>query len=192
MSPEEICNLALIAVGSGNTITDLNQATKEARICKARYAHTRDAILRAHPWNFAIKRATLASDATAPDWEYTARYALPSDCLRLIRTYDDTQGAAPDYRVEGKYIVNDDGTSDSLQIEYVAQITDTAQFTPEFVDVLAARLAAEICINLTENKGATESLWNIYQEKLREARNTDAQEGVPRGFDAVEWITARL
>lgn len=160
--------------------------------CKARYAITRDAVLRAHPWNFAVKRATLASDATAPEWEYTARFALPSDCLRLLRTYEDTQYDQADYRVEGRYIVNAYGSADTLYIEYVAQITDTAQFTPEFIDVLSARLAAEVSINLTQNKTATESLWSIYQEKLQAARNTDAQEGSPRGFEATEWLQARL
>ncbi len=55
---EEIVNLALVQIGA-DRITSLTQETKNAREANAIYDLVRDATLRAHPWNFAIKRVAL-------------------------------------------------------------------------------------------------------------------------------------
>ena len=54
-----ICNRALEKLGGGY-IAALTEASKEARALNRAYDYVRDAVLRAHPWNFAIKRASLA------------------------------------------------------------------------------------------------------------------------------------
>ena len=75
----------------------------------------------------------------------------------------------------------------------MARIEDPTQFDHLFIDVLSARLAAEICMAMTDNAGMTKNLWDIYQVKLGDARSTDAMEGTPREIvDASDWITARL
>lgn len=206
MSSEvDICNMALDRLGH-QTITSLDQGTKAADLCQRNYPRCRDSLLRAHPWNFAIKRATLALSATAPNHEFTAQHALPTDCLKVIRTSweaDGVSGAAVygwpglngyagdsvPYRIEGRYLLCNE---DTAKIEYIAQITDTTQFDELFVDVLAQRLAAEIGMALTDNASAVEKLWGIYQTKLNEARLMDAQEGTPREVvDLSPWLAAR-
>lgn len=54
-----ICNSALLKIGT-EKITSLSDNTKRAIICNEQYAKIRDQVLRAHPWNFAIKRVTLS------------------------------------------------------------------------------------------------------------------------------------
>jgi hypothetical protein len=98
----DICNRALIAIGSRNKITALTDDTEEGQTCNMLYAQLRDQILGMAPWNFARKTATLlnlvkaapgtpASPVTnasqwisaypAPPWMY--EYAYPSDCLQI-------------------------------------------------------------------------------------------------------------
>jgi hypothetical protein len=97
----DICNRALIAIGSRNKITSLSDDTEEGQTCNMLYAQLRDQILGMAPWNFARKTATLnlvkaapgtpASPVTnasqwisaypAPPWMY--EYVYPSDCLQL-------------------------------------------------------------------------------------------------------------
>lgn len=261
-----ICKLALTRVGQDpNSLTALADATKEGRLCTVHYEPSRDAVLRAHPWNFAIKRADLAlttqpiTDITAanpavvtysgadsyangdrvyiaavvgmteinglygtvasvntgantfqlsdinssaftayvsggtitiaPPFEFGFKFPLPTDCLKVIRTESDSVGIDAEYRIEGRYLLAYD---DTFAIEYIAQITDPTQFDALFVDLLAQRLAAEMCTAFTNNANMTENLWRIYNDKLGEARSTDAQEGTPRELNVDSWTAARL
>ncbi|MEW5705085.1 MAG: hypothetical protein AB1781_10960 [Pseudomonadota bacterium] len=183
----EICNLALTRLGH-SAITAFSEASVGASLAKLHYANTRDAVLRAHPWNFAIRRVMLAQETTTPAFEYTYQYALPADFLKIVRTDLDAQGYSVDYRIEGRKLLTDEGT---IGIEYIARIEDVAQFDPMFVDCLAARLAAEIGTKLTDNAQMIRTAWEIYGEKIREARSVDAQEGTPRDIIADEWLLSR-
>lgn len=204
-SETEICNLALTRIGH-KLISSLAENTKAGELCNLHYARTRNSVLRAHPWNFAIKRATLALDGTTPNHEFSYRHALPVDCLKVIRTDWEASGAtgtaiygfpgmmgyaydlAP-YRIEGRYLLCNETVA---KIEYIAQIEDVAQFDELFVDLLAQRLAAEIAVSLTDNQALTKTMWEIYTQKLAEARTTDAQEGTPRAVvDVSPWLAAR-
>lgn len=204
----EICNLALTTLGH-NTISALaggSSAPKAEVLCVLHYPLARDTVLRAHPWNCAIRRSTLAQDSTAPNHEYTYRHALPTDCLKVIRTDWEANGftgsaiygfageaaassVAP-YRIEGRYLLTNEST---VKIEYIARITDVAQFDDLLVDVIAQQLAMRICMALTDNASLLQGLRQIYADKLSEARTTDAQEGTARDIvDLSPWIAARF
>lgn len=118
--------------------------------------------------------------------EYTYRFAVPSDNLRILRI----NGSYPDeYRVEGGYIYTDEG---DVWVEYIFDEGTETNFDPMFDDVFAARLAAEISFYLTDNSTLTEQAWNIYNQKLRMARSIDSQVGSPRNIEADTWLNARL
>ena len=60
-----ISNRALTFLGA-QPITSLEDDTKEARACNRMFEQSRNQVLRGHAWNFAIKRASLAANTTAP------------------------------------------------------------------------------------------------------------------------------
>ena len=190
-----ICNMALMRVGHDKlTQAQLTaDAIRAAQLVNTHYDNCRDSLLRAHPWNFAVKRAALVDTGEAPEFEFAYAFSMPDDCLKILRTDSESEGINAEYRIENqndvKVLVTDEG---SCEIEYIAQITDVTLFDPQFVDILAQRLAAEICIGLTDNANMTQGLWDVYQSKLREARGVDAQEGTPRGLDADGWINSRV
>ena len=190
-SDVSIVNAALIKLGEA-TITSLTQDSKPARLANAVYSDLRDAVLMAHPWNFALAEASLAADGTSPTWTYDYRYALPetpSKCLRVLRIEDDDQEGV-EWEVFGRYIHTDQGAP--LRIKYVAQVTDAGQYTPLFVETLAARLAAELAEPLKQSSSMTQAMWELYERKLAQARSADAQEGTPQNITANEWLAARL
>jgi hypothetical protein len=203
MSATEICNIALTRLGHGQ-IEDISTSTgKAADLCRLHYERTRDSVLRAHPWNFAVRRVALAQDATAPSHEYTYRYALPRDCLKVIRTSYEASGytstddpllsywgpASIPYRIEGRFLLINEA---NVSIEYIARIIDTMQMDDLFVDLLAQRLAAEMSMGLTDNQAATKTMWEIYNQKLAEARTVDSMEGSSRDVvDTSTWLIAR-
>lgn len=205
-SETEIANLALTRIGH-QMISSLTEGTPGADLCRLHYSLTRDALLRAHPWNFAIRRVALSLDGTTPDFEYSYRHSLPSDCLKVIRTNFDAEGVIgaavygfpgllggiacpPAWRVEGRMLLSNET---AISIEYIARITDVTQFDELFVDAFADRLAAEIAPRLTDNQSMAKTMWEKHLAKLAEARSTDAQEGTARDVvDPGSWLMARV
>lgn len=184
-SEVQICNLALAKIGD-EQITSLTDNSKSARLCNLVYEPFRDSVLRAHPWNFAIKRIALALSTETPAYEYTAQFSLPSDFLRIIST--DLLGDE-EYKIEGRFLL---AHSPNVKIRYVSQVIDPNQFDWLFIETLAARMAAELAIAITDNRVLSVDLFNLYASKVSEARSIDAQEGTPDNITADLWLGSRL
>lgn len=196
----DIYNLALTRIGH-EPLSSPTEQGKAGDRCRLHYPVIRDTVLMAHPWNFAVRRQELAQLSETPAFEFDYAYALPTDpyCLRVLRTEWEASGYAPfNWRVES---INVDGTpvrallcnEPSVSIEYIARITDVALFSALFVDTLAARLAAEIAISMTDNQAAAKTMMDFYAAKLAEARTMDAQEGSPRDVVNTDgWLMARV
>ena len=91
-SPAAICNIALSLLNQA-PIANIDQpSTPNEELCKTFYAQERRALLRGHSWNFAIKRAELASDAQAPLFGFSEQYTLPADFLRFLTRHDELGG----------------------------------------------------------------------------------------------------
>jgi len=180
-----ICSNALRKLGD-DPITSLSDDTERARLCNAFYTPTRDTVLRSHPWNFAITRATLAKLTSVPAFDYAAEFSLPTDpyCLRVLKMeYDDM-----DFKVEGRKLLCNE---DAAKILYIGQIKDTAQYDPMFTEVLTARLTAELAYSITGSNSLSKQMWDIHDEKLKEARSIDGLEGFVDGIVADTFTSFR-
>lgn len=80
MEDVDICNQALIALGQ-STIDTLDDENENARRCDAVHDTIRNDLLVKHPWNFAIKRATLVEITKSdPDlWETETDYEVDDE-----------------------------------------------------------------------------------------------------------------
>lgn len=202
-SDTEIANLALSRVGEKEEITDLSMANSlAAKQCRLHYARTRNALLRSHPWNFAVKRVALAATTSTPAFEYTYEFTLPTDCLKVIRTSweatgwttRDTLWAGWDdytpYRIEGRKLLANEST---CSIEYIAEITDVSQFDELFIEALSFKLALAVAPALTNNRSLIETLNQQAEMAMLEARTVDAQEGSARDvIDDTTFVRARF
>src|SRR5262245_52196167 len=99
VSEVSIANLALQKQGASSKIEALDQDSANARSIATAYESVRNALLRRYQWSFAIKRASIAADATLTTWGELNRFPLPDDFARLIR--DDETGVRTDWRIEG-------------------------------------------------------------------------------------------
>lgn len=192
-----ICNLALQEIGRGMMISSIDENSQAARACKLRYPYARDAVLRGYDWNFSTARASLPELATAPAFDFAHQYKLPEDVLRVRELVG--AGEADDWRVESwadgggavsQVIVTD--FASPIQILYTRRIVDVRQFDALFVGALAARIAADIAISLSESTSKAQGLWQIYTSKLFEAWKNDAQEGSAQRFPDGTWNNARF
>ena len=169
-----ICSNALRRLGD-DPITALTDDTERARLCNAFYADTRDQVLRSHPWNFAIRRATLAQLSGTPSYGFSHHYALPADCLRVLSSeYEDYIFKVENVATHVRVLLTDESTANIL---YVARITDTNLFDSMFVDVLTQKLAVDLAYPVTNSTTLQTQMQKVFEKKLSEARSIDGQEG---------------
>lgn len=174
ISAVSICNMAISKFGA-EPILALTEDSQNARACNRVYEQARDNLLRTHPWNFAVNRATLAMLSAAPAYGYDHAYQLPSNpyCLRVLELHEE-RDEGYDWHIEGRTLVTD---ADTARIKYIARITDPTWFDAGFVDVLVLRIAAETAIPITGEASIAKAMVSTYQDALAEAIGEDAIEG---------------
>ena len=186
-----ICNSSLNLLGA-STISALTDDTKNARLCNQRYEPVRNRVFRSHAWNCLHKRVQLAQNSTAPVVEYDYAYALPSDCLRVLKIHNgttDSIASALDYKLEGRNIVTD---IDTVFLIYIALDTDPNNYDTYLRESISHQLAADLCYAITNNATLANNYMTRADERLREARFIDATENSLGTVEANEFTDARL
>ena len=184
-------NSALNLLGA-STITALTDDTKNARLSNQRYEPVRNRVFRSHAWNCLHKRVQLAQNSTAPVVEYDHAYALPSDCLRVLKIHNgttDSIATALDYKLEGRNIVTD---QDTIFLIYIALDTDPNNYDTYLREAISHQLAADLCYAITNNAALANNYMTRADERLREARFIDATENSLGTIEANEFTDARL
>lgn len=187
-----IANNALRKLGASR-IEALDDDDANARTMNSAYDTIRRRLLRQHPWNFAIVRASLPALSDETTWGELNRFQLPSGFLRLLRNteagtfYDETR---KNWKIEGDVIVTMD--SAPLEIRYVADIEDTTKFDAFFVDLFSTVLAFDCCEEITGSTTKREGLREDIRTITREAKQANAFEndGEDPAYD--DWLAARL
>jgi hypothetical protein len=172
-SEVDIINSAMNMIGASNIIAR-DEDSKAARVSNQRYDSIRDAVLRAHPWNCAVTRRSLAPDSESPAFDWDFQFTLPADpyCLRVLRLdFLDIE-----FRVEGRKIVSNES---SINLIYIARVTDPNEYDTLLQESIAARLAADVSFTLSQSTSLTQNMFSLYESKLKEARFVDATEGTP-------------
>jgi hypothetical protein len=171
----EVANLALAMVGEDRITSLVADTSRAAQLCNALLPQARDAALVMHPWNFAARRASLPALATAPISEWDYQYAVPANCLRVLRVVADDPHQ-PWAREGGVILCN---LAAPLEIRYIAEISDSGSWSPGFVDLVAVMLAERLAVSLTASQSIRAAIVQLRDDALRRARAIDAAEGTP-------------
>lgn len=183
-----LVNLALQKLGSAR-IVSLTEDSRNARSMNACYEHIRNTEMRRHKWNFARRRTTLAASAVAPDHFFNYAYPLPSDSLRLLRPMRRNVDWQIESHEGANCILTNEGTS--LEIEYIAKITDPTRFDTCFDEMVACRLADHCCEEITQSNTKQASLREQYKDARAEARRMNAFESDSEDGPEDAWLAAR-
>ena len=187
----DICNSALNLLGA-STISAFTDDSKNARLVNQRYEPVRNRVFRSHAWNCLHKRVELAQNSTAPVIEYANAYALPSDCLRVLKVHNgstDSIKSDIDYKLEGRNIVTNEGT---VYIIYIAIDTDPNNYDTYLQESISHQLAADLAYAVTNNATLADKYMVRADERLREARFIDATENSLGTIESSEFTDARL
>lgn len=165
LAVEDIVNLALDAIGFSRHIGDIYEGSPAARVALEVYGQTRDEVLQAGDWPFALREALLvAVAAVTPPSPWLYEYTYPTDCLRiryvrpgpltgattrefdpqpvLFRPWNDQRPATP-----VRAILCD---LSSAVLIYNGKVTNPGTWEPEFVRALVAALETKMSLALTE------------------------------------------
>ena len=189
----DICNRALSRLGTRAAISALDENSTEARTVSIWYAATRDTLLRAHDWNFARRRVMLAVQGVAPTG-WTFRYALPTDCIRLLRlSLVNAEMGSVRFEVAGdstsRFILCDEPAAEAV---YTARVDDPNLYDAGFASALVDQLAAHIAYPITQKTETAVRLAQLARAALADAMAADVNESAPADGDRVpDWIAAR-
>ncbi len=166
----DICNQALIQLG-GVPIESFNQSTTGSVLSNILYDPTRKSLLRTYKFSFATKRVELAQNASTPIYEYSYEYNLPSDLIRLLEVYDES-----DYRIEnGKILTN----SSSCKIKYIFDETDTTKWDTLFEQMMVSRLKVVFAYPITRSNTSVVAAKQEFSEISQRAMLIDSVEQYP-------------
>lgn len=196
ISDVSICNSALIKLGAERIIS-LADDTKNGRLCSEQYPKLREDLLKSHPWNFAVTRASLAElVGYDPGFTFEKVFALPSDCLRVLDTdlsqfkgVKEEPWAIESHPITGERVLL--CNVETIQIKFI-QLVNEARFSNDFAELLALYLAQDICYAVTQSSQLAEQLVAKFNGKEKEVRSFDGQESSIQQIEADDWLTARL
>jgi hypothetical protein len=175
-SSVEICNRALQLIGASQ-IVSLTENSRDARAVNLAYEPCLEAELRIRNWNFATKNAVIAALATPPVGGRSNAYQLPSDFVKLLPSYPENNYNDTDWQIEGRTIVsNEDGP---LTIRYTALVTDPNVMDSAFREALSARIARDVCEQLTQSNAKLQAVDAAYKAAVDGARIANALENIP-------------
>lgn len=169
-SEVQVCSNALLMLGA-KPINSFDDESDRALLVSNLWANCRDGVLRAHPWNCAKDRVQLAPEATAPAFDYAYRFALPSDCLRVLSVGEE--GETPKFKIERRRILFDEAV---LNLGYVFRNEDVTTWDALLVEAAEAYMAMTAAYPITKSASVQEAMASLYKFKLQQARAIDGLE----------------
>lgn len=165
-----ISSNALLMLGS-QPINAMDEVSDGAKLASNLYAQVRDQLLRDHTWNCAKKRVALAPDAATPEFDYSYKFALPFDWLRVIQV--GQRGERTDYRIEGTFILCDDNP---LYLVYVYKNTVEATWDSQLVHAMTLSMKAAMAYAVTKSTSVREDARQELKDFLKRSRSIDGQD----------------
>lgn len=178
----DVINNALMRLGDSpvETLDDLD--SQLAQLCQRKLPIIRDAILRSHPWNFALFQDSLSPMSPSPLFHWTYNFAWPTNpyCLRVWRVENDLPFVVASERVPSgiqRVIRADDAP---LNLEYIGRVEDITLWDPQAVQLLEECFKAELAMAVTGQQAKEKASYEIVIRDWLEATRSDGQEGLPQ------------
>ena len=181
---EEICSQALVSLGA-EPIDSLAGTSTMALICQNIYPNCFYSLLAANDWSFA-KKSIQSVGQIVPEYCYYS-HQLPIDFLRIIDVYDKSSSRCT-FQIQGQ---NLKVKSDEIQISYVGKVNEY-ELSEYFIAALAAKLAAQLCLPVTEDPVRARFLFDQAEAAEKRAFAIDSQQATPAVIEDFNLIRVRF
>lgn len=163
LSPIQICNAALIYVGSGYSIDSFEEESPQARACRLQLPQSRREFLDAdHPFSFATTRKTLAAISSMPNW-----YQLPTDMIKPVCLANDPRSK---YFIERDRLYTENGVPTLI---YILDDTDMAWMPPKAITAIQFILASKLAIILKQDATLARQMQQLSAQLISEVTLSD-------------------
>lgn len=183
----EIINKSLTLIGA-TPIVSITDDTNNARIVNRVWDTSLRSMLSECAWNFAMKRALLATSADTLAWYHsgvTIVYARPANVIRIFGTNDDNAT----WYEEGDYIISD---TTGLGVRYVEYTETTSKFPSSFVEALVDLICANSAFMILNSAKVAATYVEKYEKvSLPKARSENAQIGAQQTLKDDAWTLAK-
>lgn len=174
------------------TQTELtNNSQPEARWFNRVYPRTVRALLRSSVWTFAKGTAEVTKDTTNPSFDWSYRYALPSDWVRLLPLTRGglREGDLIPFELFGSWLHTDD--AGPLKMRGVQDMQDPDDWDHLFVDVVIGRLAVLYAPKLTGKVNYSRMAKEYFDDAFALAEQMGAIEEWPEPVEEHDIIRVR-
>jgi len=167
-------------LGASPIVSFMDNST-EATAVNTLYGPAKSQVLRSYPWRCATATDTLAMLEDPPGnplYEYA--YAWPERAIRIlgVRVSNDRLSYNLVWETQGRTIL---AQQQDLLAMYVYDVEEP-DMDAHVEMALVAKLALDMCYTLTASNTREGALYQMYEQKLNEARTTDRQEASHKVF----------
>jgi hypothetical protein len=131
--------------------------------------------------------AILAGSSAISGSKYAYTYQLPVDpfCIRPLLINEDV---SIQWERIGLKLLTDEG---SVNLKYIKRIIDPGEFDALLYQAIVALLTQVLAYPLTGDKQMGIVAWNLYKEKLSDARSIDSMEGSTQELISDDLVSVR-
>lgn len=188
MTLVDIFNQAIVLCGSEAVLATVDDANKEARLCRLHYDTARRSCLQRHVWKFSTTRINLEQDTTeVPAFGFTARHLVPDNYIRIVKFNENFEEK---WTREGRYFLSYNAST--IRIRYVFDEIVIEKWDPLFTDAVIADLARRICYALTQSNDRLEEINAAARIAIKHAKRADAIEQSQPEMEADEFVMGRI
>ena len=175
MEKIDIMNMALDMLGEKSILSD-GDNHEHARVLNRNFPRAVDSVLRSYPWGCAMHRMTLAERTDNPSSVWQHAYGLPVDCLRILPlTHNgENHGVEVPFVREGHVLLCNQPSP--FVLRYIKRPDDVSVLDPLVCDIIAVRLAVLCCESINGQEQKRQSLINLYETFLANAKAVDRDE----------------
>lgn len=191
-SKVDLCNMALSHLGNYGSVTNIDTPSNAKEITFALwYDITRQTLLKMTMPNFALSRRVVSQVSVAPVFGYGYAYEYPSDCLKVLGIGNVAE-KLNDYSIEANQIITDQDYEEGLELRFIKDITDVNQMSPEFKMLLPWVLAANVCMDITQDAAKKQMIEGLLPSKMSAMSGLNAQENRPIRINYSRFKAARF
>lgn len=191
----EIFNLALSACGSQSTISDPDENSREAALCRLWYPQTRDVIQASAPWPSVRRYQRLARlKETGDTWiagdpspEFRFSYSTPTDMLHPYRMHSYQRFELSSIAA-GRIISSDE--EDPILL-YNIRVNDNALWESGLRTAMIYGLAVNLAIPLTGRSQRLQENYQMAAEQIENAQVNAANSSQIQTDPLPDWLQAR-
>jgi hypothetical protein len=188
VTKEQICNIGLGWIGA-NRVADIGAgaASIEELLCKDQFEISVRATLEHKAWLFATAVVSCGTGVAVADGEhedFSGKFTIPTNdnVVHVVQADDGSGKYDVDFEQRGGYVYADLDPTATLYIRAVKYDADPATWTPTFQRAVAARVAADLAMTLTESVVHEQRMEKKFAEEVKKGGVWDAMRGTSQTF----------